>query len=106
VLKFQTETPPVSHRLGGGFPLDSQPFRTRLSPTYPQVIHRVINPPQPVHRHAILQLLETLRRAPIARGSAEQAPVIAEDHTGGVVAGGAGDAAAGVRAASAMVEAP
>src|SRR5258706_2262949 len=39
------------------------------------------------------------------RPSSKQRPMIAEDHAGGVVAGGAGDAAAGMRAASAMIEA-
>src|ERR1700688_5217469 len=37
--------------------------------------------------------------------SPEQRPVIPKDHAGGVVAGGAGDAAAGMRAAAAVVEA-
>src|SRR5260221_1540732 len=38
------------------------------------------------------------------RPSPKQRPVIAQNHAGGVVAGGAGDAAAGMRAAAAMVE--
>src|SRR5258705_2712397 len=38
--------------------------------------------------------------------SPKQRPVIPEDDARGVVAGGAGDAAAGMRAASAMVETP
>jgi hypothetical protein len=39
------------------------------------------------------------------RPSPKQRPVIPEDHAGGVVAGRAGDAAAGMRAGAAMVEA-
>src|SRR5258708_34434119 len=38
------------------------------------------------------------------RPSPKQRPVITQDHARGVVAGGAGDAAAGMRAAAAMVE--
>ena len=37
--------------------------------------------------------------------SAKQRPVIPQDHARGVVAGGAGDATAGMRAGAAMVEA-
>ncbi len=37
--------------------------------------------------------------------SPKQRPMIPQDHARGVVAGGAGDAAAGMRAASGMVEA-
>src|ERR1700731_2613189 len=40
----------------------------------------------------------------LAYPSPEQRPVIAQNHARGVVAGGAGDAAAGMRAASAMIE--
>src|SRR6185503_14414947 len=44
-------------------------------------------------------------RRPTALGSAKQRPVVAQDHGRRVVAGGAGDSAAGMRAAAAMVKA-
>ena len=44
-------------------------------------------------------------RGEVEASSPEQGAVIAEDHAGGVVAGGAGDAAAGMGAGAAMVQA-
>src|SRR5258706_4889473 len=49
-----------------------------------------------------ISLAMTVSQRP--RPSPEQRPVIPQDHPRGVVAGGAGDAAAGIRAASAMVQ--
>src|SRR3982074_115661 len=44
-------------------------------------------------------------RGTVIGASAKQRPVIPQDYARGVVAGGAGDAAAGMRAGAAMVEA-
>jgi hypothetical protein len=67
---------------------------SQFSTAYPQAykadIHRIFSPSG---------------RLPAGLGSAEQPAVVAEDHAGGVMAGGAGDAAAGMGAASAVVEA-
>ena len=58
-------------------------FCTESSAGFPQFIHQLIN--RPIH-------------------SPKQRPVIPQDHAGGVVAGRAGDAAAGMRAGAAVVE--
>jgi hypothetical protein len=58
---------------------------------YPLVIHRFST----AHPQPYLPAIN----------SAKQRPVVAQDHPRGVVAGGAGDAAAGMGAGAAMVEA-
>src|SRR4051794_2577037 len=55
--------------------------------------------------NVILKLAGLASPPPTAVGSAEQRPVVAQDHGRRVVAGGTSDAAAGMRAAAAMVKA-
>src|ERR1700738_65982 len=78
----------------------SRAFCTQSSPSYPQSYPQGCSARR---SQSMRRLIPPPRRA--SDGSLKQRPVIAEDHAGGVVAGGAGDATAGVRAASAVVEA-
>ena len=86
--------------MAAGFPSG---FAGVLHPVIPKLSTELstglFSPPKPVHEAADSSATAS------PGGSLKQRPVIAEDHAGGVVAGGAGDATAGVRAASAVVEA-
>lgn len=74
------------HRNASGFapslPMDRHSVATWLSRSFPQPVHRLVHSTLP-----------------------KQRPVIDKDRPGGVVAGGAGNAAAGMGAGAAMVEA-
>ena len=105
--KFQTETLPLVHRLSARFPSAVQSlippfipsFSTDLSPGLAGPVRRIptaFSHPCQQGRQKLIHRLST---------ASEQAAVIPQDRFRRVVAGGTGDAAAGMGAGAAMVEA-
>src|SRR6266404_6072540 len=83
-------------------------FQTETPPEYHRVLHAVCNWFSTIYPWTCQQdeaWRYGARFSARAIHSPKQRPMIAQDHARGVVSGGAGDAAAGMGAASAMIKA-